>query len=105
MQSHISVILDKALSDAALSAEDGYQLINCSEEDFPALLEAAGILRDRHKGRTVTYSRKVFLPVTNLCRDRCSYCTFRKDPPRPGRLDHESQRHSKLVGACQKAGL
>src|SRR5262249_52970480 len=29
---------------------------------------------------TVTYSRKIFLPVTNLCRDRCSYCTFRKDP-------------------------
>ncbi len=83
MQSHISVILDKVLSDAILSAEDGYQLINCSEEDFPALLEAAGTLRDRHKGRTVTYSRKVFLPVTNLCRDRCSYCTFRKNPRDP----------------------
>ena len=83
MQSHISVILDKALSDTALPAEDGYHLINCSAEDFPALLEAAGALRDRHKGRTVTYSRKVFLPVTNLCRDRCSYCTFRKDPRDP----------------------
>ncbi|MCS6925573.1 MAG: 7,8-didemethyl-8-hydroxy-5-deazariboflavin synthase CofG [Candidatus Binatia bacterium] len=83
MQSHISVILDKALADVSLSAADGYELAACSAEDLPALLAAAGALRDRYKGRTVTYSRKVFLPVTNLCRDRCSYCTFRKDPRDP----------------------
>ena len=41
-------------------------------------------MRDRAKGRDVTYSRKVFLPVTNICRDRCTYCTFRKDPGDPG---------------------
>ncbi|HUI26913.1 MAG TPA: 7,8-didemethyl-8-hydroxy-5-deazariboflavin synthase CofG [Candidatus Kryptonia bacterium] len=41
-------------------------------------------LRTRHKGSVVTYSPKVFLPVTNLCRDFCSYCTFRKDPNDPG---------------------
>ncbi|HKA56688.1 MAG TPA: 7,8-didemethyl-8-hydroxy-5-deazariboflavin synthase CofG [Candidatus Binatia bacterium] len=83
MQSHISVILAKALADGTLSAEEGYRLIRCPGDDVPALLAAAGALRDRHKGRTVTYSRKVFLPVTNLCRDRCSYCTFRKDPRDP----------------------
>lgn len=47
------------------------------------LLAAAGELRDRGKGKTVTYSRKVFLPLTNLCRDRCGYCTFRRDPGDP----------------------
>lgn len=83
MQSHISVILDKALADQVLSADEGYQLIHCTEDETPALLAAAATLRDRHKGRTVTYSRKIFLPVTNLCRDRCSYCTFRKDPRDP----------------------
>lgn len=40
----------------------------------------ASALRDQRFGRTLTYSPKVFLPVTNLCRDRCSYCTFRKGP-------------------------
>ncbi len=35
-------------------------------------------------GTTVTFSPKVFLPITNLCRDRCSYCTFRRDPGAPG---------------------
>jgi len=83
VQSHISVILDKALADETLSAEEGYRLVRCPDDDVPALLAAAGALRDRYKGRTVTYSRKVFLPVTNLCRDRCSYCTFRKDPRDP----------------------
>jgi FO synthase len=44
------------------------------------LLAEARRLRDEGKGRTVTYSRKVFIPLTTLCRDRCSYCTFAKPP-------------------------
>ena len=44
----------------------------------------AGQLRDEKFGKTLTYSPKVFLPVTNLCRDRCSYCTFRKGPKDAG---------------------
>ncbi len=83
MEHHTSVILEKALADTILSAADGYRLLHCSEDEVPALRDAASALRDRHKGRTVTYSRKVFLPITNLCRDRCSYCTFRKDPRDP----------------------
>lgn len=45
-----------------------------------ALFEHASDLRDEGKGRTVTYSRKVFIPLTTLCVDRCSYCTFAKPP-------------------------
>ncbi|HKP13579.1 MAG TPA: 7,8-didemethyl-8-hydroxy-5-deazariboflavin synthase CofG [Blastocatellia bacterium] len=41
-------------------------------------------LRDELKGRRVTYSKKVFIPLTNLCRDYCGYCTFRKDPGQAG---------------------
>jgi 7,8-didemethyl-8-hydroxy-5-deazariboflavin synthase CofG subunit len=81
--SHISTILEKALANEILSTEEGYQLIRVADEEIPTLLTAASKLRDQHKGRTVTYSRKVFLPITNLCRDRCSYCTFRKDPRDP----------------------
>lgn len=44
------------------------------------LVRAAGDLRDAAKGRVVTYSRKVFIPLTHLCRDYCGYCTFRRDP-------------------------
>ena len=44
------------------------------------LLSEAAYLRDEGHGRTVTYSRKVFVPITTLCRDTCSYCTFVKPP-------------------------
>ena len=77
-------ILDRALAGARLSDADAIALIECPDGDLDALLCAAAELRDRGKGRDVTYSRKVFLPVTNLCRDRCTYCTFRKDPGDPG---------------------
>src|SRR5213592_5061424 len=67
----------------SLSARGAYQAIRSSGPELESLLEAAADLRDQFKGRTVTYSRKIFLPITNLCRDRCSYCTFRKDPSDP----------------------
>ena len=77
-------ILQRALANEPLGEADAVRLIECSDDELPAVLRAAGELRDRGKGREVTYSRKVFLPVTNLCRDRCTYCTFRKDPWEPG---------------------
>ncbi len=80
----IREILDRALSGGHLSETDAITLVACPETELAAILAAAGELRDRAKGRVVTYSRKVFLPVTNLCRDRCTYCTFRKDPGEPG---------------------
>lgn len=76
----IADILDRALRGEAPGREEAIALLRAEDDDLDALLDAAGRLRDRGKGRTVTYSPKVFLPVTNLCRDRCSYCTFRKDP-------------------------
>lgn len=48
--------------------------------DDAALFAHAAWLRDEGKGRVVTYSRKVFIPLTTLCVDRCSYCTFAKPP-------------------------
>lgn len=44
------------------------------------LLVRAEQLRDDGHGRTITYSRKVFIPITTLCRDTCTYCTFVKPP-------------------------
>ena len=44
------------------------------------MIQAAASVRDRFKGRTVSYSKKVFIPLTHLCRDYCGYCTFRADP-------------------------
>jgi len=48
------------------------------------LFAAATELRAQGKGSVITFSKKVFIPLTTLCRDYCSYCTFRKDPGQPG---------------------
>ena len=47
------------------------------------LMAAAASKRDQMWGRRVTYSRKVFVPLTNMCRDTCGYCTFVKHPSDP----------------------
>jgi FO synthase len=59
---------------------DSIRLLSCDQSELPDLLDRASEMRDAGKGRVVTYSPKVFLPITNLCRDRCRYCTFRRDP-------------------------
>ncbi len=48
--------------------------------DSAPLLAEAARLRDEGWGKTVTYSRKVFIPLTTMCRDTCTYCTFVKPP-------------------------
>src|SRR5258708_38316632 len=72
--------------DALARAEEGRgvsrvdALLLMEEAPLESLLLAASSLRDRLKGRIVSYSRKVFIPLTHLCRDYCGYCTFRSDP-------------------------
>jgi FO synthase len=72
----------RARLGAPLSREAAIALLETFEAG-DELLAAARALRDANWGRVLTYSPKVFLPITNLCRDRCTYCTFRKDPDDP----------------------
>jgi len=71
----VNLLTGEYLSDAeALALAD--------IDDTAALAEIAGQLRDRGHGSLITYSRKVFIPLTHLCRDVCHYCTFAKTPKR-----------------------
>src|SRR5580704_311188 len=67
-----------------ISRGDAVRLIGCSDDDLSELLSAARAAKERFKPGVITYSRKVFIPLTNLCRDYCGYCTFRRDPGAPG---------------------
>ena len=81
MTDFFATILARAASGKSLAAEDALALAEC--EDLPALMRTAAALRDAGHGGLVTYSRKVFIPLTQLCRDVCHYCTF-AHPPRKG---------------------
>lgn len=75
-----AALLDCAAGGHALAPEEVTALADC--DDLSALMEIAAALRDRGHGARVSYSRKVFIPLTRLCRDSCRYCTFAHPPRR-----------------------
>jgi FO synthase len=81
--------MQEELQMAIKKIEDGYELSDAEarlladEADLPMLLAVAADLRDRGHRNLISYSRKVFIPLTQLCRDVCHYCTFAR-PPRRG---------------------
>jgi FO synthase len=77
----LDAALETALSGRGISREEA--LLMMDEAPLSALCEVASALRDRSKRRIVSFSKKVFIPLTHLCRDYCGYCTFRADP-QPG---------------------
>ncbi|HZQ20982.1 MAG TPA: 7,8-didemethyl-8-hydroxy-5-deazariboflavin synthase CofG [Terriglobales bacterium] len=89
---------------APLSREEAYRWIRTSDEELPELLARAQELRDRFKPGVITYSRKVFIPLTNLCRDYCGYCTFRRDPNQPGAHTMASEEILNVARAGEKLG-
>ena len=86
------------LSDAevfALADEGG---------DLAALLDVAAASRDRGHGASISYSRKVFIPLTQLCRDSCHYCTFARPPRRGTRAYLTKEEVLAIAGAGAAAG-
>ncbi len=87
-----------------LGREVACQLLGSSDEVLPALLACAQRVRARFKPGIVTYSRKVFIPLTNLCRDYCGYCTFRRDPGQPGAHTMTPDEVMEVVSAGEHLG-
>lgn len=83
LSSDFQETLANALAGHDLLQQDGYRLIDATGSNLSALMLTAALVRDGHKGRTATYSRKVFIPLTNLCRQKCGYCTFSRAPGDP----------------------
>ena len=80
MRDDSAAVIERAL--AGRLPERAAALALAGEDDLTGLLDAAAQLRDTGFGNVVTYSRKVFIPLTQLCRDVCHYCTFATTPKR-----------------------
>jgi FO synthase len=74
-------VLARAEAGRRLSKGEAPELADCG--DLQRLVRTAARLRDEGHGELISYSRKVFIPLTQLCRDVCHYCSF-AHPPRPG---------------------
>jgi FO synthase len=67
-----------------IAHDEARTLIEAPDGALDELVARAGAVRDRGRGQRITFSKKVFVPLTTLCRDYCRYCTFRRDPGQPG---------------------
>ncbi len=87
-----------------ISREAACRLLRPDDDMLPSLLSAAQLARAKFKPGAITYSRKVFLPLTNLCRDYCGYCTFRRDPGDPGAHTMTPDEVMEVVHAGERMG-
>jgi FO synthase len=81
---HLALDVGASAISEPISRDEAEKLIHVTNAELPDLLARARAARDCFKPGVITYSRKVFIPLTNLCRDYCGYCTFRRDPGQPG---------------------
>ena len=103
-ENSLTTYLDELQDGRPLSREGACQLLRCPDDELPALLAAARELKQRFTSGVVTYSRKVFIPLTNLCRDYCGYCTFRRDPGEPGAHTMTPDQVLEVATTGQKMG-
>jgi len=67
------------LARTGISRDEAYRLIRAEGPGLLDLFSQASAIREARTGRTITFSPKVFIPLTNLCRDHCGYCTFARE--------------------------
>jgi len=97
-------ILRDSLRGKKLACDEAMALSAAAGDELQALLETAADIRNHHKGRTVTFSPKIFVPLTNLCRDFCGYCTFRKAPDEPGAKTMTRDEVFRIVNRGKRLG-
>lgn len=103
---------ERRIEEAAAAVLDGLDLsrdellaiARVADDHLPLLCSAASRVRDAGKGRVVTFSPKVFIPLTQLCRDECGYCTFRKEPEQWGKYYLTPEEVLAIARAGERAG-
>jgi FO synthase len=96
--------VERAAEGRTPSVDEAVALLATPASLMPDLLSAAGATRDRGRGRRMTFSAKVFVPLTNLCRDYCGYCAFRRDPGDTGALTMTPEQVLALAQAGERLG-
>jgi FO synthase len=101
MSEPVATLLEKS-THRRLSDEEARQVALQAGED--ALILQASRLRDLGHGDVVSYSRKVFIPLTRLCRDVCHYCTFATTPREGVRAYLSPEEVLEIARAGERAG-
>ena len=97
-----AVFLEFLHDRSRLTAADIFALLETA--DLSAMMEAAAALRDQGHGSIVSFSKKVFIPLTQLCRNSCHYCTFARPPARGARAYLSVDEVLEIATAGAEAG-
>src|SRR3954466_11272435 len=96
--------LDAAADRFPLSDDEALRLADIAPDALSDVCATAARGSDRHLGRQVTFSPKVFLPLTNLCRNRCDYCSFRRSPGDDGEWTMRPDEIEEWLGRARAEG-
>ena len=72
--------LNRVLDGKEITKADAYEIFGAAINNAGELYRTSTVLRNRHKGKTVTFSKKAFFNLVNLCKDTCGYCTYKSEP-------------------------
>ena len=100
----LKAVVDVSLQGGELGPDEAYRLTRSTPDDLGPLCRAASIIRDNGRGRDVSFSPKVFIPLTRLCRDFCGYCTFRQAPAEAERLYMSPEEVLAVAKAGERLG-
>ena len=94
--------LNKVLEDKEISLQDIIEVYKKSIVDSSDLFSTAQNLREKFKKNSVTFSKKAFFNIINLCKDTCSYCTYKSEPEEQKLSLMSKQQISELVLLAKK---
>ena len=104
MRNDMERSLARAEGPGPIDDEDALALADLPAHAIGPLCAAAAKRRDALWGRRVTFSPKVFLPLTNLCRNRCDYCSFRRSPGQEGEWTMTPDEVTDTLARARTAG-
>ena len=79
-ETNLHEIISKAAKLQRIEDSEAYVFSQIRENYLSELSDVASQIRDYLKGKQISFSPKVFIPLTRMCRDYCGYCTFRAEP-------------------------
>ncbi len=103
VREEIANILEKA-KERPLEREDALLLTQVNPIETLELMKVALHVKFKHYESIITYSRKVFVPLTNLCRNKCAYCGFRREPWKQGAGYLSFEEALRIVKLGEKLG-
>ena len=94
--------LNNVLENKIVSYENILQIYQDAKTDPSELFSAAQNLREKFKGKTVTFSKKAFFNIINMCKDTCTYCTYKAEPGEEKLSMMSKQEIKKILSLAKK---